>query len=166
MAHILIVCTANICRSPVAAALLQDRLQKHGRANWTVSSAGTWAQVSRGAARNSIEIMRANGYDITNHQAQMITESHLRQADLILCMEVGHVEALQIEFPDQAHKVHLLTDMIGRPYGVSDPYGGPMYAYEAMYNDLVEIIDGGIERIIELAEQNAAKRSETKRIGD
>lgn len=163
MAHILIVCTANICRSPVASALLQDRLRKSGRSDWTVSSAGTWAQASRGAARNSIEIMRAHGFDITNHQSQMIEEAHLRQADLILCMEVGHVEALQIEFPDQAHKVHLITDMIGRPYGVSDPYGGPMQAYETMYHDLVEIIDGGLPQIIALAEKNAALRKESKK---
>lgn len=157
MAHILIVCTANICRSPVAAALIQDRLDKSGRQNWTVSSAGTWAQERRGAARNSIELMKAYGFDITSHQARMIEESLLREADLILCMEIGHVEALRAEFPEQAHKIHLITEMIGRPYGVNDPYGGPMRGYEMMYETLVDVVDGGLERMIALAEENAGR---------
>jgi protein-tyrosine-phosphatase len=161
MAHILIVCTANICRSPVAAALIQDRLRKSGRNDWTVRSAGTWAMAQRGAAQNSIEVMKAHGFDITgltSHQARMVEESHVQETDLILCMEIGHVEALQMEFPLQAHKVHLITGMIGKPYDVADPYGGSLHAYEAMYEELVRIIDGGLERIITLAEENAAAR--------
>jgi protein-tyrosine-phosphatase len=161
MAHILIVCTANICRSPVASALIQDRLNKSGRTDWTVSSAGTWAQVRRGAARNSIEVMKAHGFDLGNHQARMIENGHLRDADLILCMEIGHVEALRAEFPEQAHKIHLITEMIGRPYGVVDPYGGPMQAYEMMYETLVDVVDGGLERMVALAEANAAAKIET-----
>jgi protein-tyrosine-phosphatase len=107
--------------------------------------------------------MKAHGYDITNlvnHQSRMVTESHLQQADLILCMEIGHVEALQVEFPEHAHKVHLITSMVGggRSDGVDDPYGGPMDAYEAMYRDLVMIVDKGLKRIIALAEENAAAR--------
>jgi hypothetical protein len=46
----------------------------------------------------------------------------------------------------------------GRPNGVDDPYGGPISAYELMYQDLVKIVDGGLERIITLAEENAAAR--------
>jgi protein-tyrosine-phosphatase len=165
MAHILIVCTANICRSPVASALIQDRLHKSGRKDWTVSSAGTWAMAQRGAAQNSIEVMKAHSYNITslvNHQARMVKENLLEEADLVLCMEIGHVEALQMEFPRQAHKVYLITNMDriadGRPDGVDDPYGGPMEAYETMYQDLVTIVDKGLERIITLAEENAAAR--------
>jgi protein-tyrosine-phosphatase len=73
-------------------------------------------------------------------------------------MEIGHVEALQMEFPTQAHKVHLITGMIGKPYDVADPYGGSLHAYEAMYEELVRIVDGGLERMITLAEENAAAR--------
>jgi protein-tyrosine-phosphatase len=131
-----------------------DRLRKAGRSDWTVTSAGTWAQAQRGAARNSIVVMSNNGFDITGHRARMIEEKHLQEADLILCMEEGHVEALQMEFPAQAPKVHLITELVGRPYGVSDPYGGPMQAYENMYAELVEIVDGGLKRLITLAEKN------------
>ncbi|HMT19933.1 MAG TPA: low molecular weight phosphotyrosine protein phosphatase, partial [Promineifilum sp.] len=63
MANILIVCTANICRSPVAAALLRDRLRQRNLTDWQVRSAGTWAMVSRGASRSCIEVSQRNGLD-------------------------------------------------------------------------------------------------------
>ena len=110
MANILVICTANICRSPVAEALLRDRLHKRGLDDWTVSSAGTWAQFSRGAADNSILVMDQYGLDIYDHTARMVKIDHLQDADLILCMETGHAEALRTEFSRYAHKVFLLID--------------------------------------------------------
>jgi protein-tyrosine-phosphatase len=101
MAHILIICTANICRSPVAEALIRDRLQKRGLDDWTVSSAGTWAQIRGGAAENSVLVMAQQGLDISDHQSRMVEESHLEQADLVLCMESGHAEALRTELIDK-----------------------------------------------------------------
>ena len=61
MARILVICTANICRSPVAAALLRDRLRQRGLGDWTVSSAGTWAMEPRGASRYSVDVVQPGG---------------------------------------------------------------------------------------------------------
>lgn len=155
MARILVICTANICRSPVAAALLRDRLRKRGLTNWTVGSAGTWAMEARPASRYSVDVMGRHGFNITDHRARMVEERHLREADLALTMEDGHAEALRAEFPAQAHKVFLLTEMIGRTYNIPDPYGGPVEEYQRMYDNLVEVIDAGLERIILLAKTNA-----------
>lgn len=155
MAHILIVCTANICRSPVAEGLLRDRLSRNGLADWTVASSGTWAQLERGASRNSVAVMQEHGHDISAHRSRMVTEEHLSQADLVLCMEVGHAEALRAEFPDNADKIYMLTEMIGRGYDVPDPYGGPYVEYERMYATIENLIDKGFDKIIELAEKNA-----------
>jgi protein-tyrosine-phosphatase len=79
----------------------------------------------------------------------------LREADLILTMEVGHAEALRAEFPREAHKVYMLTEMIGQTYNIADPYGGPLEDYERMVDSLAEVIDAGLERIIALARQNS-----------
>ncbi|MEZ4511957.1 MAG: hypothetical protein R3C62_08775 [Chloroflexota bacterium] len=149
------VCTANICRSPVAEGLLRDRLQKRGLADWTVSSAGTWAQLKRGASQNSVIAMSERGLDISNHSAQMVEAKHLREVDLVLCMETGHAEALRAEFHQYAPKIHLLTEMAGRYYSISDPYGQSLSAYKLMANEVEEIIDEGLEEIIRLAEENA-----------
>ncbi len=158
MANILIICTANICRSPVAAALLRDRLRQRGLADWMVSSAGTWAMVSRGASRYSIEVMQRDGIDITEHRARMVEEGHMVDADLVLTMETGHAEALRAEFPGHAHKVFLLTEMLGHSYNIADPYGGPLEEYERMVIGLSDVIDQGLDQIITIAQTNANDR--------
>jgi protein-tyrosine phosphatase len=161
MAHILIVCTANICRSPVGAALLRDRLQKRGLGDWVISSAGTWALEKRGASQYSVELMAEDGLDISDHQAQMIEGKHLATADLLLCMERGHAEALKAEFPMWADKIYLFSEMVDRGYSISDPYGRSREAYELMVKDLSGIIDRGLDKIIALADANAARRDVT-----
>ena len=155
MAHILVVCTANICRSPVAEALLEDRLRHRGYDDWTVSSAGTWARVKRGPSHNSLVVAAQYGHDIGDHIARMVEEPYLSDADLVLCMEEGHVEALMIEFPDQAHKIYPITAMAGPTYSVQDPFGGSLLDYQRMAAELASIIDRGLDRIIELAEANS-----------
>jgi protein-tyrosine-phosphatase len=150
----LFVCTANICRSPVAAALLLDRLQKAGKSNWQVSSAGTWAMVRRGAAHNSILVMAQRGLDISDHVARMVDREHVKDADLVLCMEIGHAEALRVEFPEYAKKVYLLSEMVGKDYSIADPFGGPYIGYQHMAEEVTDLIDRGLERIIALAEAN------------
>lgn len=154
MSRILIVCTANICRSPVVTALLQRRLHEAGHANWVVASAGTWATVSRGAARYSIQLMDEQGIDISQHQARMVDEQLIAQADLILCMELGHVEALQVEFPAHRQRIYALSEMIGKRYNIADPYGGNLNDYRVMVEEVTKILDAGFERIVALAEVN------------
>ena len=157
MAHILIVCTANICRSPVGEVVLRDRLAKLGLNDWTVSSAGTWAQWKRGASDHSVTLMREQGFDITAHQAQIIGLEHMQQSDLILCMESGHVEALKAEFPAYANKVYYFSEMAGRQYSITDPYGGTLPEYRRMTEELTGIIDGGMDKIVALATENTSE---------
>ena len=97
MPHVLFICTANICRSPVAEGVLRRSLAERELTDWTVSSAGTWAMVARRASTNSIEVMAQRGVDINSHRARMVDEEILAEADLVLCMETGHVEALRAE---------------------------------------------------------------------
>jgi protein-tyrosine-phosphatase len=151
MSEIIAVCTANICRSPVVEAILRDRLAAQGLTDWGVRSAGTWAQNGQAVSHYSREILAERGLDISSHTSQVITEEMLQEANLVLCMETGHAEALRAEFPHHASKVFLLTEMVGHRYSISDPYGGPRFAYERMISDVTEMIDKGLPRIIELA---------------
>jgi protein-tyrosine phosphatase len=155
MPHILIVCTANICRSPVGAALLQRRLQERGLSDWTVSSAGTWARMRRGAARHSIRVAANRDLDITPHQSEMIEAEHLRDADLVLCMESGHVEALRAEFPQYGEKIYLFSEMVDKRYDIADPYGKTLPEYEIMARELEQLTTEGLDRIIALAQRHA-----------
>ena len=154
MPHILVVCTANICRSPVAEAVLRDRLQYRGLLDWTVDSAGTWGLDGRGASQHSITIMAEEGLDLQAHRARTITEEILEKANLVICMESGHVEAIKAEFPQHKERVFLLSEMIGHRYSISDPYGGPLENYKRMAKEITNIIDEGLERIVALASMN------------
>ncbi len=152
MPHILVVCTANICRSPVAEAVLRDRLQRQGLHDWTVASAGTWALDGRGASQHSFTIMAEAGFDLASHSARTIDETMLAEADLALCMESGHVEALQAEFSQHRNKIFLLSEMVERKYSISDPYGGPLADYQRMVREVTNLIDEGLQRILVLAQ--------------
>lgn len=158
MANIIIVCTANICRSPVAEAILRDRLSKQGLDGWQVKSAGTWASNGQPASHYSIEILAEEGLDIARHTSQTVDAHLLGESDLILCMELGHVEALKSEFPHWASRTYPLSEMTGQLYSIHDPYGEPRPAYEKMVAELTQLIEDGLPRIIMLARNNEEKR--------
>lgn len=158
MPNILIVCTANICRSPVAEAILRDRLHAHGLTDWQVSSAGTWAAAGQPAASMSTQLLAEGGLDISGHASRLVNDSMLANADLILCMESGHVEALRVEFAEHADRIYLLSEMVGERYEINDPYGGPRIAYQQMVNEVTTLVEQGLPRIIELTWEKEALR--------
>ena len=163
MPKIVVVCTANICRSPVGEALLRQRLQAQPAAAgqktpWQVSSAGTWADYGQLASTFSVELMAEQGLDISRHTSRPVDEAMVDDADLLLCMETGHAEALRAEFPGQAYKIYLLTEMAGPAYSVSDPYGGTRGDYQHMVAEVTRLVDAGLPQIMKLALANERRR--------
>jgi len=150
--RILIVCTGNLCRSPMAAALLRARLARDADHDWIVESAGTWAQTGRPASAYAIAEMADRGLDISGHQAQRVTRERLADAELVLVMTKNHAEALKSAFPDQADKVYMLSQLVGESYDILDPYGGSRMEYAYTAQELEELLDEGYERLIELVE--------------
>lgn len=154
MTIILVVCTGNICRSPMAAGLLRARLaQDEKREDWRVISAGTWAVGGRRASAYAVAEMDERGIDISTHRSQAVDATLMERADLVLVMTSGHAEALSVAFPDQSHKVHRLSEMTGQAYDIADPYGGTRLEYAYLAQELEQLIDEGYERIVSLAEE-------------
>ena len=152
MPTILIVCTANICRSPMTEVLLREKLETAGVAGeWRIRSAGTWAQDGLPASEHGVTVMRERGLNLEGHRSQEVDADLIEQSDLVLTMTAGHAEALRAEFPTHAGKIFLLTQMAGPPYDVRDPYGGPVEAYRSTAQELERLIDGGLEKMIRLA---------------
>jgi protein-tyrosine-phosphatase len=151
MPAILFVCTANICRSPMASAIFKEMLRENEISDqWRVESAGTWALDDQPAADGSQTSMIERGLDISDHRSKSVSEEHLQSFDLILTMEWGHKEALRTEFPEIASRIHLLSEMANQTGNVDDPYGGPTSGYEETANEIEELLSAGYEKILQL----------------
>jgi protein-tyrosine-phosphatase len=122
MPSVLFVCTANRFRSPLASALFRKTADESGSADlWTVDSAGTWASSGLPVLPAASRIARDYRLDLAGHLSKPVTRSLLASHDLILVMERGHKEALQIEFPESGDRVHLLSQAVeGREYDIPD----------------------------------------------
>jgi len=154
MRKILIICTGNVCRSPVVERLLKKRLAQRGYADWVVHSAGTGEYQPRSASRFSVEVIReTEGIDLSDHQSKVATQAMVEQANLTICMEANHKEILSLESPAEADKIFLLSEMAPGPtYDVPDPYGKNKKAYVTMVKTVTGLVDRGLDRIIDLAD--------------
>ncbi|HUF38758.1 MAG TPA: low molecular weight protein arginine phosphatase [Anaerolineales bacterium] len=150
MPKILFICTANICRSPMAAAMFERLVQdKRLPGAWTVASAGTWARDGMPASENGTELMQSWGMDTRDHRSRIVSREILESADLILTMEKSHKEALRAEFSELAGKVFLLSEMAGGDMDIRDPYGGPMKEYEDTAREIAGFIEHGLPAILQ-----------------
>lgn len=156
MPSILFICQANICRSPMAAALFKQRISTLPDApEWQVESAGTWGLDGEPAAAQVQDLLSQRGLDISQHHARSVSGSLLSSADLVLAMEKGQVEGMRIEFPPERDRIFLISEMVGAQYEIADPYGRGMAAFEETAQELEVIFELGFERMLEIARTNA-----------
>lgn len=160
MPAVLFVCTANMCRSPMAMILFQKRLQDADVASeWQVESAGTWARDGEPAASGSRLAVEQFGLDLSAHLSRSVSLELLREFDLILTMTKSQQEALQVEFREVKDRVHMLTAMAGIAYDVPDPIGGRLSEFRESAGEIDGLLKRGFSRIVDAATANAARRS-------
>ncbi|HWU68151.1 MAG TPA: low molecular weight protein-tyrosine-phosphatase [Stenotrophobium sp.] len=135
--NILVVCTGNICRSPMAEQLLRERTAAKGI---KVSSAGTGAMAGWPADELAQEVMREHGHDISAHRAQQITLPMLTGSDLILTLDQTHSDWINSRYPQFRGRVYKLLKW-QKNVDVEDPYMRPRKAFERAYADCVRGVD-------------------------
>jgi protein-tyrosine-phosphatase len=151
MRSVLIVCTANQCRSPMAMAILRSKTgQLPGE--WKIESAGTWAAEGAPANQKTQQVVAELGLDLHDHKSRIVTREMVAAFNLILVMEAGQKEALQIEFPEAASRTFLLSEMIGLSFTIMDPVGGEIEGYRATAREIDQILTEGLVKIDTLAQ--------------
>ncbi|MBA5248009.1 MAG: low molecular weight phosphotyrosine protein phosphatase [Gammaproteobacteria bacterium] len=124
--NILMVCVGNICRSPMAEALLRDRLAQKKEVQ--IASAGVGALVGHGADATAQALMLEQGIDISTHKARQLDGELLSEYDLVLVMEKGHIDAAHHIAPSSRGKVHLLGKW--SDFEIPDPYKQSKHEFE------------------------------------
>lgn len=113
---ILVVCVGNICRSPMAEALL-----KHQYPHLVVASAGLSALIGHTADDNAVAVMDSLSLDIRAHRAQQLNAALMQAHDLIFCMSYRQERWLKQQWPYQRGKIYRLGTWLARD--IADPYG-------------------------------------------
>src|SRR5882724_3677292 len=133
--RILLVCTGNICRSPLAEALLLRTLKERGIEGVEVSSAGTGAWDGAPASEGAYLVGLERGLDLSGHRARLLTRELVEEADLILTMARHH--RARVDELGGEGRVFVLGEYAGRGGDeVSDPFGSNLDVYRDTCQEL------------------------------
>jgi len=145
--NVLFVCTGNICRSPLAAALLLRALKERG-VDVTVTSAGTGAWDGAPASEGAYLVGLERGLDLSGHRARLLSRELVEQADLILTMARHH--RARVDELGGEGRVFVLGEYAGREgddVEVSDPFGGDLGVYRDTCVELEALAAAVAERL-------------------
>ena len=124
---ILFVCTGNTCRSPMAAAIAEQKLSQAGRDDIQVDSAG------------AIEAMAEMGVDLKAHRSRALRFDELPSTDWFVAMTPSHAAALSSAgvSPD---RIYVLN--------VPDPFGGNLEVYRQSRDQISTAVDRFLKEVL------------------
>lgn len=137
---ILVLCTGNICRSPMAAGFLKQYFPDK-----QIISAGLQDLSGDPADAIAVELMQEADIDISAHRAQHVNQGLLRQADLIFVMTKSQLRILEKQWPFVRGKTYLIGHW--QKQEIPDPYQQPKSAFIYAKQQLLEAIQSWHEKL-------------------
>jgi protein-tyrosine phosphatase len=134
--NVLVVCVGNICRSPMAEAMLRQRVLSSIK----ITSAGTHAMLSSTMDPLARAVLHLNGVEAQKHRSRQIDRQMLYDADLILLMEHRQTQSVLKLAPEVRGKTFLIGKW-QQELEIADPYRRPQLAFEQTYEQLSRCVD-------------------------
>ena len=160
MRSILFVCTANICRSPMAEGVLRKLLAGAGLEDrFEIDSGGTHDyHAGKPPFEAAVESARRRGYDIQHLVARRIRPNDFDHFDMILAMDKSNLKNLRTIAPTRSkQKIELLLDYGDKYHGkeVPDPYGREGKDFELA----LDMIEDGCRGLVELLKTTQSRQA-------
>lgn len=143
---ITVVCSGNICRSPMAERLLRHALEAETKplSETKVYSAGVSAFLGDPPSRHAVIALQKVGLDLSDHRSRPLSGELMDITDLLLVMTCRHLEAVRLLYPDWNHPMHLFREWVpeGASTEVPDPFGASLGLYLETRDSLAEAVPG------------------------
>lgn len=156
--RITVVCTGNICRSPMTEFILRERFEQAGLGDRVaVDSAGTTAwEEGNPADPRTIATLERRGHtgDYSGHHARVFDKRWFADVDLVLAADHGHHVILRrmAAAPEAQAKIRMIrsfdpTGLKGDDLAIADPWYGDESAFERTYDEVTAAADGIVEHV-------------------
>lgn len=145
ISRIVVVCTGNICRSPMAEVVLRDRLAVAGLEAQVVSSGVSDEESGNPLDPRAADALVQRGYEVPTRMARWVFEEDDLGADLILAMTRRHRDAL-IRRGAAPERTRLWMEFV--PGDDRDDVADPWYGDRDGFEETLDLIEAGAGRIV------------------
>lgn len=129
---LLVLCTGNVCRSPMAEALFARRMDEL-KLDAVVMSRGLAAPVGRRPHPHAVAVAQAKGIPLNEgKRAAAVTSADMAMATVVFVMDAGHRREVQQRFPTATGKTFLLGQWSSQE--IADPINEPLSAFELAWD--------------------------------
>ncbi|MFX1520779.1 MAG: low molecular weight protein arginine phosphatase [Promethearchaeota archaeon] len=138
--NIIFVCYANLCRSPLAEGIFKQLLERSGKSDIIVSSAGIRAYEGSPPHSKSIQVAKERGIDISGYGGVQLTKEMVKDADLILTLDDSVKHHILSYYTTDSKKIYTLKECAGEinDLDVEDPYGLSTEAFRRCADEIEE----------------------------